>query len=160
SKDDEQEEKLKSCVPNLLEGLLSKHRCSLVQSESDNKCVNPKVLENLVFLAETLSHVVILTGVCHRILKPLKSSFNKKSKKKKDASPVTMPSIFENYNQHLTALETVAKDLHQAVLDIDPEDAAIEKDMWKKVEKSYQVSAWEVTEFLHNKMQYLNDLKL
>ncbi|XP_052072729.1 N-alpha-acetyltransferase 25, NatB auxiliary subunit-like [Mytilus californianus] len=180
SKDGEQEEKLKSCVPNILEGLLSKHRCSLVQSDNDKKCVNPKVLENLVFLAETLSHVVILTGVCHRILKPLKSSFNKKSKKKKDAAPVAMPSIFENYNHHLTSLETVAKDLHQAVLDIDPvflsidlsnlsltepltvdeEDAAIEKDMWKKVEKSYQVSAWEVTEFLHNKMQYLNDLKL
>lgn len=36
----------------IFSGLLSKHRCSLVQSENDNKCVNPKVLENLVFLAE------------------------------------------------------------------------------------------------------------
>ena len=178
--DDEQEEKLKSSVPDLLEGLLSKHRCSLVQSENDRKCVNPKVLENLIFLAETLSHVVILTGVCHRILKPLKSSFNKKSRKKKDAAPSRMPSTFENYTHHVTSLEKIAKDLHQSVLDIDPvflsidlanlslsepltvdeEDVAIEKDMWKKVEKSYQLSAWEVTEFLHNKMQYLSDLKL
>ena len=32
--------------------------------------------------------------------------------------------------------------------------------MWRKVEKSYQQSVVEVTEFLHKKMQYLNTLRL
>ena len=36
----------------------------------------------------------------------------------------------------------------------------MESEMWRKVEKSYQQSVVEVTEFLHKKMQYLNTLRL
>ncbi|XP_021357895.1 N-alpha-acetyltransferase 25, NatB auxiliary subunit-like [Mizuhopecten yessoensis] len=175
--DNEKEEKLRTSVPDLISGLISKHKGSLVV-DGEN-CINTSILENLVIIAETLSHVTILVGVCHRILKPLKSQWNKKSKKKK-GEPLEYPCTFASYNQLVEGLDKAAKDLHQAIRDMDPvfltidlsklsltqslcdieEDSAIERDMWCKVEKSYQVSAREVTEFLHNKMQYLSTLRM
>ncbi|XP_060069470.1 N-alpha-acetyltransferase 25, NatB auxiliary subunit-like [Ylistrum balloti] len=175
--DNEKEEKLRTSVPDLISGLISKHKGSLV-TDGENR-INTSILENLVLIAETLSHVTVLVGVCHRILKPLKSQWNKKCKKSKGV-PLEAPCTFGSYVQLVDGLDKAAKDLHQAIRDMDPvfltldfsklnltqnlceneEDSAIEKDMWCKVEKSYQVSAREVTEFLHNKMQYLGTLRL
>ncbi|KAJ8312970.1 hypothetical protein KUTeg_010343 [Tegillarca granosa] len=97
------------------------------------------------------------TGACHRILKPLKT---KKSKKKKGGPIPTQPGVFDHYSALLKGLEKATKDLHEAVRDLDPDDSSVEKELWKKVEKSYQQSSREVSELLHNKLQYLATLQL
>ncbi|KAL3858112.1 hypothetical protein ACJMK2_012723 [Sinanodonta woodiana] len=175
--DNVKEEKLKSCVPSLLEGLVSKHKCSLVREQENGHCINADAFENLVLCAESVSHIAVLAGVCHRILKPFKAAFNKRNKKKKG---LKQPPTFEHYNQMLTGLEKATRDLHEGVKKLDPvflsidlsnlkltdslsnkqEDVEFENEIWKKVELSYQQSSIEVTELLYRKMQYLASLKL
>ncbi|KAK3084712.1 hypothetical protein FSP39_017808 [Pinctada imbricata] len=178
--DNEKEENLKTVVPGLISGLVSKHKCCLMCKEGERQSINPSVLENLIFIAETLSHSVLLAGVCHKLLKPLKSTWNKKSKKKKGDNPLPPPCTFTNFSHLISGLEQAAKDLHLALRDLDPvfltldlsnlnlseplcdneEDHILEKEVWKKVEESYQTSVREVSEFIHNKMQYLGTLRL
>lgn len=40
------------------------------------------------------------------------------------------------------------------------DELSVEKEVWKKVERSYQQSSREVSELLHNKLQYLTTLQL
>lgn len=143
------------------------------------KTWNLNLLENLVLLAETISHVTILAGVCHRILKPMKTSWAKKNKKKKEIN-IPQPKTFETFNILTMDLEKSTHELHKAVTNINPvfqsldlsrlnlcesisseeDDVNMEKLMWKKVEESYQQSTHELTELLHHKLEYLTSLHL
>ncbi|KAL5017135.1 hypothetical protein ScPMuIL_006724 [Solemya velum] len=177
--DNEKEEAMRMSVPSLAEEMVLRHKGSLFVTENDRKSLNPSVLENLVLVAESISHATVLAGVCHKMLKPMKLSRTRKGKKKKDNAP-PMPSTFENFNTLVNGLEKAAHNLHSAMFQLDPlflavdlgslnlseslldteEDAQIEKEVWDSVQRSYQHSVREVTEFLHNKMQYLNSLLL
>lgn len=177
--DEKEEEKLRTSVTSIIEGLVSKHKCSLITEENGKKTWNLNLLENLVLLAETISHVTILAGVCHRILKPMKTSWAKKNKKKKEIN-IPQPKTFETFNILTMDLEKSTHELHKAVTNINPvfqsldlsrlnlcesisseeDDVNMEKLMWKKVEESYQQSTHELTELLHHKLEYLTSLHL
>ncbi|XP_046361388.2 N-alpha-acetyltransferase 25, NatB auxiliary subunit-like [Haliotis rufescens] len=179
-KSEENEEKrFTTVVPELLQEAVSQHKCPLINSPEGGAALNTEVLENLVLCAETLSYATILAGVCNRILKPLKSSWTKKLRKKKDTAP-TQPCTFSNFNAMVDGLEKGASDLHQAVKEVDPvflslslgtlnlsgpltdsqEEMEIEKEVWLKVESSYQQSSRAVHDHVHLKLQYLHTLKL
>ncbi|XP_053375039.1 uncharacterized protein LOC123533873 [Mercenaria mercenaria] len=177
--DNEKEEKLKTSVPKMLKEVFEKHRCSLLADNDDKKSINPSVIENMVLVSETVSHICVLLGVCYRLLKPVKTVLSRRNKKKK-GNTIPMPCTFENYNCLLKEVETVCKEIHKAVTELDPvflsldlsslklsepfaddnEYVEIEKEMWKNVETSYQQSFVEVTEFLHKKLQYLSGIHL
>lgn len=168
-------------VPEILAGLLAKYRCTLLTETNGKKSINTAVIENLSLLVETMSHSAILTGVCHRILKPLKTSWNKRSRKKKTDTPPPLPAVFSNFTKLVASFDSCAKDMHVAVRDLDPvllsidlgslslaeseesdcpEEAGVRKDVLKSMETSYQTSSREVCELIHNKLQYFNSLKL
>ncbi|XP_014770080.1 N-alpha-acetyltransferase 25, NatB auxiliary subunit [Octopus bimaculoides] len=177
--DEEEEKRIQTTVVSLVDGLVSKHKCSLISEENGKKTWNLTLLENLVLLAETISHITILAAVCHRILKPMKTSWVKKNKKKKELN-IPQPKTFENFNNLTASLEKSTHELHKAVTDINPvfkllnlhhlnltesisseeEDVAMEMMMWKRVEESYQQSAHQVTDLLHHKLEYLSSLHL
>ncbi|GAB1608194.1 N-alpha-acetyltransferase 25, NatB auxiliary subunit-like [Argonauta hians] len=177
--DEEEEKRIQTSVISIIDGLVSKHKCSLISEENGKKTWNLTLLENLVLLAETISHLTILAAVCHRILKPMKTSWVKKNKKKKEVN-IPQPKTFENFNSLTVSLEKSTHELHKAVTDINPvfkvldlhrlnltesisseeEDVAMEMMMWKRVEESYQQSAHQVTDLLHHKLEYLSSLRL
>ena len=179
--ENEKQESPSQKVPEILASLLTKYRGTLLSETDGKKSINATVIENLSLLAETMSHSAILIGVCHRILKPLKTSWNKRCRKKKTETPPPLPPVFSNFTKLIASFDACAKDMHVATRDLDPvllsidlsslsladsdskdspDDAAIRKDVLKSIETSYQSTSREVCELIHNKLQYFNGLKL
>jgi hypothetical protein len=75
-----------------LSDVFEKHRCSLLADNDYKKFINPSVIENMVLVAETVSHLCVLLGVCYRMLKPVKTVLSKRNKKKK-SNTIPMVSI-------------------------------------------------------------------
>lgn len=179
--ENEKQESPSQKVPEILVGLLVKYKGSLLLETDGKKSINAAVIENLSLLAETMSHSAILTGVCHRILKPLKTSWNKRCRKMKAETPPPQPAVFSNFTKLIASFDACAKDMHVATRDLDPvllsidlsslsldeseesdylQDAMIQTDVLKNIESSYQTTSREVCELIHNKLQYFNSLKL
>ncbi|XP_050408491.1 N-alpha-acetyltransferase 25, NatB auxiliary subunit [Patella vulgata] len=172
---DVEEDRIKSAIPKLVAALVN----TVEISDNGSTNLSSSVIENLVLCAETFSFTIILAGVCNRFLKPLKIAQTKKLKKKKSPLTELLPT-FENFNELLKCLEKGVACLHLACKQINPgyleldmsklnlsqpltdhaDDAIYESEMWKKVEKSYEQAAQEISELLHNKLQYLHTLRL
>ncbi|XP_006821637.1 N-alpha-acetyltransferase 25, NatB auxiliary subunit-like [Saccoglossus kowalevskii] len=170
----------------LLEDTLSKNRQSLVTEKDGQKKLHYSVLPNMVLLTESIGYITLLSGVCCKLLKPIKSIINKRNRKKKEA-PQAMPAIFETYKKFLDSIQQFADTVHIAVLDLDPvfvsmdlsqlslvdketakcvtnranmSDRELESSMWKKIEESYKQSSQNLSGILKQKMEYLATLKL
>ncbi|XP_062615343.1 N-alpha-acetyltransferase 25, NatB auxiliary subunit-like [Saccostrea cucullata] len=179
--ENEKQESPSQKVPEILTGLLTKYRGTLLTEIDGKKSINAAVAENLSLLVETLSHSAILTGVCHKILKPLKTSWNKRCRKKKAETPPPLPAVFTNFTKLVASFDSCAKDMHVAMRDLDPvllsvdlsslsivesedsdfpEAGEVRKEVLKGIETSYQTSSREVCEIIHNKLQYFSSLRL
>ena len=78
--------------------MFDKHQCSLLGDHDDEKFINPIVIENMVLVAETVSHLCVLLGVCYRMLKPVKTVLSKRNKKKKsNMIPMVSSYIFISF---------------------------------------------------------------
>ncbi|XP_052801736.1 N-alpha-acetyltransferase 25, NatB auxiliary subunit-like [Mya arenaria] len=181
--DSKKEERLQTSVPKLVEGVLDGCPCKLLIEDGAGRRLDPCILETTVLAAEVISHVCVMTGVCYRMLKPVKTVLTRRNKKKKD-NPLPMPCTFENYNELVAGLEVVCGRLHKTASDLDPiflgldfgqlnltkqtdttnnhvkGYAEMEREVWKKVELAYQQSVVEITELLHKKLQYLGGIHL
>ncbi|GFO09844.1 N-alpha-acetyltransferase 25, natb auxiliary subunit-like [Plakobranchus ocellatus] len=151
----------------------------LLRDINGKRQLDSSTLENLVASVETISYLTILAGVCNRGLKSLKEKWQKKNKKNKGPS-ISQHPAFEGFNQLVTELSSITKELHQAAAGLDPVFSSIdiaslrladipeeeelqreaERLVWSKVERSVQQSSREVCEVLHHKQFYLNTLLL
>ncbi|XP_064612793.1 N-alpha-acetyltransferase 25, NatB auxiliary subunit-like [Liolophura sinensis] len=173
------EERLRTSAGGLVNELVWSQDCKLILQEDSGCSLHHEVIEQFVMSAESLAHATVLAGVCHRLLKPLKTAFTKKQKKKKDSS-LPVPVSFGNFTQLVEGLEKGAQGLHVASQNLDPvflsldmanlnlsapvsdseDDQHASQEMWKGVESSYQQTAKQMSEFLHTKLHYLNSLRL
>ncbi|KAK7088103.1 N-alpha-acetyltransferase 25, NatB auxiliary subunit-like [Littorina saxatilis] len=170
---------LDSPITDLLEGLTEGSKRTLVKEEDGHACINVSLLEHLIMSAESLSFATTLMGVCSHLLRPLKTSWSKQSRKKKGQN-APQPAVFDKFTALVAELQETAKSLHQVATQFDPvfmaldlsalsltetltnteEESQCEKAVWSKVERSFQQSSHEVCELLHNKLQYLHTCRV
>ncbi|GFR60420.1 N-alpha-acetyltransferase 25, NatB auxiliary subunit-like [Elysia marginata] len=176
---DESKEKLWSTVKDSAGELRMDSGQGLLRDVNGKRQLDSSTLESLVASVETISYLTILAGVCNRGLKSLKDRCAKKNKKNKGPSTSQHP-VFDNFNQLVTELSAITKELHQVAAGLDPVFSSIdiaslrladipeqevlqreaERLVWSKVERSVQQSSREVCEVLHHKQFYLNTLLL
>ncbi|XP_046385897.1 N-alpha-acetyltransferase 25, NatB auxiliary subunit [Ischnura elegans] len=100
---------LECSVKELKEGV-SKCRESL--DLSDRK----SFLENAVIVVEMIGMTILVCGVCHSILKPMKNApLVKKGKKKKESISAQQPKILELYNTMVNRLKQSMEDMRKAL---------------------------------------------
>merc|ERR1712241_1155300 len=89
--DAEMEALMQGSIANKLKGIIDEATSCLVEGEEHRKILEPNVVEDLVLIVETISHVLVLLSACHQMLKPIKADVSKKYKKKKGANVIAMP---------------------------------------------------------------------
>ncbi|KAL8619118.1 hypothetical protein ACOMHN_019390 [Nucella lapillus] len=166
---------LKSPITDLLKGLTVLSKETLVKMEDGHPSINVDLWEKVVMSTESLSFATTLVGVCCHLLRPLKTSWSKQTRKKKAKNP-EQPAVFDKFNVLVKELQDATKDLHHMATQFDPVFTAInfttlsltdpltdnqeererEKAVWSKIERSFQQSSHEMCELLHNKLQYLH----
>ncbi|XP_071946392.1 N-alpha-acetyltransferase 25, NatB auxiliary subunit-like [Antedon mediterranea] len=158
---------------------LGRNSKSLLTEDGDKQKLNRYLLPSLVMLSETLTFIILLSGVCFKILKPMKSVQQRKRKKKgSDGKP--LPPVFEKFKTYLESLHQVTDDLIQAFEQIktdlltfdlcrlniqgsykllEDEDNFV-KSLWTELSGSYQDECAEVITVLKARKTYINTLKL
>ncbi|XP_072043976.1 N-alpha-acetyltransferase 25, NatB auxiliary subunit-like [Amphiura filiformis] len=175
-----------SSITDLLTEILKKSRRSVIFEEGESKKFDIHVLSELVVLTETMTFAILLTSVMCKLLKPIKNAINKRNKKKKGATapPKPMPPVFERFRNYMESMCQIGEALLTALEDVnttfvtdqfsqfnllgvqdsqgnvfDDQDA-VEKEMWKKIQESYEESTKEVGDVFKKRMAFLKTLKL
>ncbi|XP_038129023.1 N-alpha-acetyltransferase 25, NatB auxiliary subunit [Cyprinodon tularosa] len=165
----------KSLVVQLQE-MLNKCKGDLLEMKERKLKTQPSLLENLVFFVETVSIVLWTASYCAKILRPLKTSLQKKKKKKKDANsaqPLVVcgfqelsGSLQELLNQaveHIRGQESgiTAQKLASLTLEgLSQDEASFTKVAMEKVQGSYLRSLQEVGDLLKKRAETLKNLKI
>ncbi|KAI0241030.1 N-alpha-acetyltransferase 25, NatB auxiliary subunit [Lamellibrachia satsuma] len=180
-KTDEKKEEMFTSVESSLLGLQEESLNEPPQSQDrfyNHKLRHVEVLEGLVTTTETLSHAVLLVGVFHALLKPIKAAMTKRGKKKKETVQPP-PATFEHVSAMVSTLEKCLESLHVALSEqlqsdslatrldhlkltdepllMDPE---AEESLRKKMSQIFVVPGEELRALTQHKLQYLNTLKL
>lgn len=104
-----------------------------------------------LFFLKLVGQLLIITGVCHQFLKPLKLSLTKQKKKKKQASNIEMvghhliwfalhvgrnhfrvhlfcvqPVTFSTFASHLTNMESAIESLQRSVKELNPAELSLD----------------------------------
>uniref|UniRef100_A0A3Q1B4A5 N-alpha-acetyltransferase 25, NatB auxiliary subunit n=1 Tax=Amphiprion ocellaris TaxID=80972 RepID=A0A3Q1B4A5_AMPOC len=93
----------KSLVVQLQE-ILNKCKGDLLEMKESTLKTWPSLLENLIFFVETVCIVLWMASYCAKILRPLKTSLQKKKKKKKDANTPVVVCGFQELTGSLQDL--------------------------------------------------------
>uniref|UniRef100_A0A3Q0SVE0 N-alpha-acetyltransferase 25, NatB auxiliary subunit n=1 Tax=Amphilophus citrinellus TaxID=61819 RepID=A0A3Q0SVE0_AMPCI len=170
----------KSLVVQLQE-ILNKCKGDLLEMKEGKLKTQPSLLENLVFFVETVCIVLWMASYCAKILRPLKTSLQKKKKKKKDAntSPLFQPVVMCGFQEltgslqdlltqameHIKGQETVMTALKMASLTLEghtqvSEEASFTKAAMDKVQSSYLRSLQEVGDLLKKRTETIKNLKI
>ncbi|XP_047426326.1 N-alpha-acetyltransferase 25, NatB auxiliary subunit [Mugil cephalus] len=165
----------KSLVVQLQE-ILNKCKGDLLEMKENKLKTRPSLLENLIFFVETVSVVLWTAGHCAKILRPLKSSLQKKKKKKKDvntALPVvvcgfqeltgSLQDLLSQTLEHIRGQESNVTALKLAALTLEghtEEEASFTKAAMDKVQSSYLRSLQEVGDLLRKRVETLKNLKI
>ncbi|KAK2193508.1 hypothetical protein NP493_12g11037 [Ridgeia piscesae] len=179
-KTDEKKEEMFTSVETALQGVLEESLKQPPHSEASvysHKLRHVEVLEGLVATTETLSHAVLLVGVCHTLLKPVKAAMTKRGKKKKETLPP--PATFAHVNDLVTCLEKCVENLRAALCEQLQSESLItqlnqlkltdmpllmdqeaEEMLRKKMGQVFVVPSDELRALTQRKVQYLNTLKL
>ncbi|KAM9734551.1 N-alpha-acetyltransferase 25, NatB auxiliary subunit isoform 1-T1 [Menidia menidia] len=165
----------KSLVVQLQE-ILNKCRGDLLEMNGSKFKTHPSLLESLVFFVETVSIVLWMASSCAKILRPLKTSLQKKKKKKKDANAV-MPLVVCGFQEltgglqdllaqaleHIKGQEAAITALKLAALSLEghtQEEASFTRAAVDKVQSSYLRSLQEVGDLLKKRAETIKNLKL
>uniref|UniRef100_A0A8C2S5R2 N-alpha-acetyltransferase 25, NatB auxiliary subunit n=1 Tax=Capra hircus TaxID=9925 RepID=A0A8C2S5R2_CAPHI len=103
------QERVENSLKSLLEQLkdvFSKCKGDLLEVKDGNLKTHPTLLENLVFLVETISIILWVSSYCESVLRPYKLNLQKKKKKKKETS-IIMPPVFTSFQDYVTGLQTL-----------------------------------------------------
>uniref|UniRef100_A0A7N8YEV2 N-alpha-acetyltransferase 25, NatB auxiliary subunit n=1 Tax=Mastacembelus armatus TaxID=205130 RepID=A0A7N8YEV2_9TELE len=170
----------KSLVVQLQE-ILNKCKGDLLEMKETKLKTQPTLLENLVFFVETACVVFWVASYCGKILRPLKSSLQKKKKKKKDANTaLVQPAVLCGFQEltgslqdllaqaveHIKGQETSITALKLATLTLEghtqvsEEEEAFTKAAMDKVQSSYLRSLQEVGDLLKKRAETIKNLKI
>ena len=164
---------LVSCLSNVSSIKLSAATASIAH--------NKEGFSHICYFVQTLGLVAILLGHCQTILKPIKSSVTKKSKKKKDN--IQMPEVILNYNSYITFLNLQMQKLETSINELlnvtkkNNETNKNQKDSWvsdesfplpnldykyvcDSIEESFESSLQTLSSSISNKVKFINSLKL
>ncbi|XP_024155118.1 N-alpha-acetyltransferase 25, NatB auxiliary subunit [Oryzias melastigma] len=165
----------KSLVVQLQE-ILNKCKGDLLELKGSKLKSQPSFLENLIFFVETVSLVLWVSSFCAKILRPLKSSLQKKKKKKKETQTALPPVLcgFQELTasvqdllgqtlEHIRAQEVAVTTVKLASLTLEGnshEEASFTKAAMEKVQSSYLRSLQELGELLKKRAETIKTLKI
>ncbi|XP_011603060.1 N-alpha-acetyltransferase 25, NatB auxiliary subunit isoform X1 [Takifugu rubripes] len=167
----------KSLVVQLQE-ILNTCRGDLLEMKDGKLKTQPSLLENLIFFVETVCIVLWMASQCTKILRPLKTSLQKKKKKKrKETSTDVQPLVICGFQEltgnlqdlisqallHIKGQETgmMALKLSSLHLEGHPlEEASFMKAAMDKVQSSYLHSLQEVGDLLKRRAETIKNLKI
>ncbi|XP_008115541.1 N-alpha-acetyltransferase 25, NatB auxiliary subunit [Anolis carolinensis] len=175
------QERIGNSLTSLLEQLtdqFNKCKGDLLEVRENSVKTHPNVLENLVFFVETVSIVLWVCGYSDTILRPCRSSLQKKKKKKKESN-IAMPPVFASFQEYLSGLQTLIsngidhiKGLEITLTALKLEELSIEDDLLLqeekkftktalgKVQSSYQHAVQEMGELLKKRLDTIKHLKV
>uniref|UniRef100_A0A673CTL4 N-alpha-acetyltransferase 25, NatB auxiliary subunit n=1 Tax=Sphaeramia orbicularis TaxID=375764 RepID=A0A673CTL4_9TELE len=162
----------KSLVVQLQE-ILNKCKGDLLEMKGGRLKTRSPLLENLVFFVETMCVVLWMASYCAKILRPLKTSLQKKKKKKKDANTPEVVCGFQELTgslqdlltqalEHIKGQEMSITALKLASLTLEgyTQEASFIKAAMDKVQSSYLRSLQEVGDLLKKRAETLKNLKI
>ncbi|XP_030624427.1 N-alpha-acetyltransferase 25, NatB auxiliary subunit isoform X2 [Chanos chanos] len=172
---------ISNCFKSLvaqLQGIVDKCKGDLMEM-TDSQCrTHPSQLENLVFFVETISIVLWVSSHCSSILRPLKSSLQKKKKKKKETS-AAVPVVFSGFVEFVEGLQGLISQVVENIRSQESsltalklgalclqghaqseEDLTFTKTAVDKVQASYLRSLQEVSELLKKRADTVKSLKI
>lgn len=168
----------KALLGQLQELFNSKCKGSLLEANKTNYTTRPELLENLVFLVETVCIILWVSYYCGNVLRPLKSSLQKKKKKKKEIN-FAMPIVFSGFQDYVAGLQNFLsevvyhiKELESALTALKFEEltmdghSAIEGEqkfsrvVRGKIQSSYLRSLQEMGELLRKRLDTVKSLKI
>uniref|UniRef100_A0A672IWE5 N(alpha)-acetyltransferase 25, NatB auxiliary subunit n=1 Tax=Salarias fasciatus TaxID=181472 RepID=A0A672IWE5_SALFA len=163
----------KSLVVQLQE-ILNKSKGDLLEMTGSKLKTRPSLLENLVFFVETMCIVLWVASYCAKILRPLKTSLQKKKKKKKDPVVVcgfqeltsSLQDLLSEALEHIKGQETTVTALKLAALTLEGhtqvgvEEAGFVRSAMDKVQSSYLRSLQEVGDLLKKRSETIKTLKI
>ncbi|XP_076020070.1 N-alpha-acetyltransferase 25, NatB auxiliary subunit isoform X2 [Genypterus blacodes] len=159
-----------------LQEMLNKCKGDVMEMKDGRLKMSPSLLENLVFFVETVCVVLWMASYCAKVLRPLKSSLQKKKKKKKDTN-TALPAVACGYQdlvgslqdlltqalEHIKGQETGMMALKLASLNLagcTQEEESFSKAAMDKVHSSYLRSLQEVGDLLKKRAETLKNLKI
>ncbi|XP_057675523.1 N-alpha-acetyltransferase 25, NatB auxiliary subunit isoform X2 [Corythoichthys intestinalis] len=159
-----------------LQEMLNKCKGDVLDIKDGQFKINPSLLENLIFFMETVCVVLWVAGYCTKVLRPLKSSLQKKKKKKKDTG-VAQPAVVCGFQEltaslqdvlaraleHIKAQEVGIAALKMADLSLDgstEEESSFTRAATDKLQSSHLRSLQEVSELLRKRADTLKNLKI
>uniref|UniRef100_A0A671UH60 N-alpha-acetyltransferase 25, NatB auxiliary subunit n=1 Tax=Sparus aurata TaxID=8175 RepID=A0A671UH60_SPAAU len=157
--------------------ILNKCKGDVLELKEGKLKTQPSFLETLIFFVETVCIVFWMASHCAKILRPLKTSLQKKKKKKKKDVNTAMPAVVCGFQEltgslqdlltqaleHIKGQETGLTALKLASLSLDgcPEDeASFMKAAMDKVQSSYLRSLQEVGDLLKKRAETIKNLKI
>jgi len=165
----------KSLVAQLQE-ILNKGKGDLLEMKEGTLTTQPSLLENLVFFTETVCVTLWVASYCASVLRPLKSSLQKKKKKKKDTSTAlpmvvcgfqelsgSLQSLLTQALEHIKGQETHLTALALAGLSLEghtQEESSFSKVAMDKVQSSYLRSMQELGDLLKKRAETMKSLKI
>ncbi|XP_003965396.1 N-alpha-acetyltransferase 25, NatB auxiliary subunit isoform X2 [Takifugu rubripes] len=166
----------KSLVVQLQE-ILNTCRGDLLEMKDGKLKTQPSLLENLIFFVETVCIVLWMASQCTKILRPLKTSLQKKKKKKRKETSTDVPLVICGFQEltgnlqdlisqallHIKGQETgmMALKLSSLHLEGHPlEEASFMKAAMDKVQSSYLHSLQEVGDLLKRRAETIKNLKI
>ncbi|KAJ7309828.1 hypothetical protein JRQ81_007899 [Phrynocephalus forsythii] len=175
------QERIGNSLKSLLEQLTDQaHKCrgNLLERKEGGFKTHPNVLENLVFFVETISIILWVCSYCDAVLRPGRSSLQKKKKKKKETL-ANMPPVFTSFQDYISGLQTLTSNmidhiggLETSLAALKLEELSIEdsvlsqeekkftKTVLGKVQNSYQHAVQEIGELLKKRLETIRNLKL
>ncbi|XP_033845022.1 LOW QUALITY PROTEIN: N-alpha-acetyltransferase 25, NatB auxiliary subunit [Periophthalmus magnuspinnatus] len=159
-----------------LQEMLNKCKGDLLEIKMSVLKTRPPLLENLVFFVETMCVVLWVASYCAKILRPLKTSLQKKKKKKKDVS-TALPAVVCGFqeltgslldlltqaSEHVRGQELNITSFKLASLNLEgysQEETSFTKSAMDKVQSSYIRSLQEVGDLLKKRAETLKNLKV
>ncbi|XP_055009601.1 N-alpha-acetyltransferase 25, NatB auxiliary subunit isoform X2 [Boleophthalmus pectinirostris] len=159
-----------------LQEMLNKCKGDLLEIKMSVLKTRPPLLENLVFFVETMSVVLWVASYCAKILRPLKTSLQKKKKKKKDVG-TALPAVVCGFQEltgslldlltqateHVRGQELNITSFKLASLNLEgysQEEESFTKSAMDKVQSSYLRSLQEVGDLLKKRAETVKNLKV
>lgn len=159
-----------------LQEILNKSKGDLLEMKDSRLKTQPSLLENLVFFVETMCVVLWVASYSASVLRPLKSSLQKKKKKKKDTN-TALPAVLCGFQElsgslqslltqsldHIKGQETSLTALKLAGLTLEghtQDEGAFSKAAMDKVQSSYLRSLQELGDLLKKRAETIKSLKI
>ncbi|XP_043571489.1 N-alpha-acetyltransferase 25, NatB auxiliary subunit isoform X1 [Chiloscyllium plagiosum] len=160
-----------------MQELFNKCKGNLLETKQTECTTKPELLENFVFLVETTCIILWVSYYCGNVLRPLKSSLQRKKKKKKEIN-VVMPVVFSSFQDYVGRLQNFLsevvnhlKELESTLTALKLEELTLEspsaieneqkfsRTVRSKIQSSYQRSLQEIGELLRKRLDTVKSLK-